>query len=101
MVIIEGIEGRQAEEGQERGYLRQGGEGGWPRYLLSHCRSSIQTVPLFQDNVLPEQKKTDQKSVDKTILAAIAKHPEKKYVNAYLGSRFSLAKNQYPHNMVF
>lgn len=54
-----------------------------------------------EDNVLPEQKKTDQKSVDKTILAAIAKHPEKKYVNAYLGSRFSLAKNQYPHNMTF
>jgi len=52
-------------------------------------------------NVLPEQKKTDQKTVDKTILAVIAKNPEKKYVSAYLGSRFSLGKNQYPHNMTF
>jgi len=54
-----------------------------------------------EDNVLPEQKKVDQKTLDKTILAAIAKHPEKKFVCAYLGSRFSLGKNQYPHNMIF
>jgi len=54
-----------------------------------------------EEKVLPEQKKKDQKQVDAHILAAIAKHPEKKYMCAYLGSRFCLGKNQYPHKMCF
>ena len=48
-----------------------------------------------------EQRKTDQKSIDTALLQAIRGHPEKKFLFGYLGSRFSLGKNQYPHNMVF
>ncbi|EPB78255.1 ribosomal protein L6e, partial [Ancylostoma ceylanicum] len=48
-----------------------------------------------------DQRKTDQKAIDKPILAAIKKHPEHKFLFGYLGSRFMLAKRQYPHNMVF
>lgn len=48
-----------------------------------------------------DQRKSDQKSVDSAILQAIRGHKEKKFLFGYLGSRFSLAKNQYPHNLVF
>ncbi|VDP12955.1 unnamed protein product [Heligmosomoides polygyrus] len=48
-----------------------------------------------------EQRKADQKAIDKPILAAIKKHPEHKFLSGYLGSRFMLNKRQYPHNMVF
>uniref|UniRef100_A0A915DYE9 60S ribosomal protein L6 n=1 Tax=Ditylenchus dipsaci TaxID=166011 RepID=A0A915DYE9_9BILA len=37
-----------------------------------------------------EQRKSDQKQVDSTILAAISKHSDKKFLFGYLGSRFSL-----------
>uniref|UniRef100_A0A1I7XSA9 Large ribosomal subunit protein eL6 n=1 Tax=Heterorhabditis bacteriophora TaxID=37862 RepID=A0A1I7XSA9_HETBA len=48
-----------------------------------------------------EQRKADQKAIDKTILSSIKKHPEHKFLFGYLGSRFSLGKNQCPHNMIF
>ncbi|KHN77073.1 60S ribosomal protein L6 [Toxocara canis] len=48
-----------------------------------------------------EQRKADQKVVDTPILAAIKKHPEHKFLFGYMGSRFALGKNQYPHEMVF
>nr|CDJ82021.1 Ribosomal protein L6E domain containing protein [Haemonchus contortus] len=48
-----------------------------------------------------EQRKTDQKAIDKPILAAIKKNPDHKFLFGYLGSRFMLGKRQYPHNMVF
>uniref|UniRef100_F1LBZ4 Large ribosomal subunit protein eL6 n=1 Tax=Ascaris suum TaxID=6253 RepID=F1LBZ4_ASCSU len=48
-----------------------------------------------------EQRKADQKEVDTPILAAIKKHPEHKFLFGYMGSRFALGKNQYPHEMVF
>lgn len=48
-----------------------------------------------------EQRKTDQKSVDAALLAAIRAHPERKFLFGYLGSRFALAKGQYPHKMIF
>uniref|UniRef100_A0A0K0CZP8 Large ribosomal subunit protein eL6 n=1 Tax=Angiostrongylus cantonensis TaxID=6313 RepID=A0A0K0CZP8_ANGCA len=48
-----------------------------------------------------EQRKTDQKAIDKPILEAIKKHPEHKFLFGYLGSRFMLGKRDYPHNMVF
>ena len=48
-----------------------------------------------------DQRKSDQKSVDTAIIQAIRAHKEKKFLFGYLGSRFSLGKNQYPHNLVF
>uniref|UniRef100_A0A915D985 Large ribosomal subunit protein eL6 n=1 Tax=Ditylenchus dipsaci TaxID=166011 RepID=A0A915D985_9BILA len=48
-----------------------------------------------------EQRKSDQKQVDSTILTAISKHSDKKFLFGYLGSRFSLGKNDHPHNMSF
>ncbi|KAK6036722.1 ribosomal protein L6e, partial [Cooperia oncophora] len=48
-----------------------------------------------------EQRKTDQKAIDKPILAVIKKNSEHKALFGYLGSRFMLGKRQYPHKMVF
>ncbi|RCN40084.1 ribosomal protein L6e [Ancylostoma caninum] len=56
---------------------------------------------IFAAGKVTDQRKTDQKAIDKPILAAIKKHPEHKFLFGYLGSRFMLAKRQYPHNMVF
>ncbi|TKR68424.1 hypothetical protein L596_024413 [Steinernema carpocapsae] len=50
---------------------------------------------------LSEQRKQDQKSVDTALLDAIKAHPERKAVVGYLKTKFGLAKNQYPHNMIF
>ncbi|VDM95209.1 unnamed protein product [Thelazia callipaeda] len=48
-----------------------------------------------------DQRKADQKSVDNAILEAIRKSPDKKYLFGYLGSKFALGKNQFPHQMLF
>ncbi|KJH42287.1 ribosomal protein L6e [Dictyocaulus viviparus] len=48
-----------------------------------------------------EQRKADQKVVDKPILDTIKKHPEHKFLFGYLGSRFMLGKGDYPHKMIF
>ncbi|KAL4003087.1 Ribosomal protein L6e family protein [Acanthocheilonema viteae] len=48
-----------------------------------------------------DQRKADQKTVDSVILEVIREHPEKKYLFGYLGSRFALGKNQFPHQMLF
>jgi ribosomal protein L14E/L6E/L27E len=47
-----------------------------------------------------EQRKTDQAAVDKSILAAIKKNPERKFINGYLGSNFGLANNKNHQNIV-
>jgi len=51
--------------------------------------------------VLSDQRKKDQSEVDKQLLAVVKAHPEKKYLFGYLGSTWSLRKNEYPHAMVF
>jgi|UniRef100_A0A914PND6 large subunit ribosomal protein L6e len=48
-----------------------------------------------------DDRKKDQKNVDTAILQAIRAHKEKKFLFGYLGSRFTLGKNQHPHNLVF
>jgi len=48
-----------------------------------------------------DQRKSDQKQVDAAVLSVIRSHPEKKFLFGYLGSRFSLTKNQHPHKLVF
>lgn len=50
---------------------------------------------------MSDQRKEDQKAVDSVVLEVIRKHPEKKYLFGYLGSRFALGKNQFPHQMLF
>jgi len=51
--------------------------------------------------VVSDQRKADQKTVDAPILAAIRKQADRKMIYGYLGSRFSLGKNQHPHKLVF
>ena len=48
-----------------------------------------------------EQRKTDQKLVDKLVINAIKKTSDKKMLFAYLSSMFGLRSSQYPHRMKF
>ncbi|VDP86133.1 unnamed protein product [Echinostoma caproni] len=48
-----------------------------------------------------DERKEDQKIVDKQVTAAIKNHPESKLLHAYLRSLFSLGKRDYPHRMIF
>lgn len=48
-----------------------------------------------------EQRKADQKDMDKQMLGLIRKHPEKKMLMSYLGSYFQLRNRMYPHKMKF
>nr|WOS60122.1 ribosomal protein L6 [Mylabris sibirica] len=48
-----------------------------------------------------EQRKIDQKIVDKQIMGAIRKHPDSKVLLAYLSAMFGLRSSQYPHRLVF
>ena len=48
-----------------------------------------------------DQRKADQKIVDKQVLEAIKKNPDKKVLYAYLSSMFGLRSSQYPHRMKF
>uniref|UniRef100_A0A0R3RY60 Large ribosomal subunit protein eL6 n=1 Tax=Elaeophora elaphi TaxID=1147741 RepID=A0A0R3RY60_9BILA len=58
-------------------------------------------APGAAEYTVSDQRKADQKAVDSVVLEVIRKHPEKKYLFGYLGSRFSLGKNQFPHKMLF
>ncbi|KAH1237263.1 60S ribosomal protein L6 [Glycine max] len=51
-----------------------------------------------EKNVLPQEKKDDQKTVDTALLKAIESVPELK---SYLGARFSLKAGVKPHELVF
>ncbi|KAK7073071.1 60S ribosomal protein L6 [Halocaridina rubra] len=48
-----------------------------------------------------EQRKKDQLHVDKQIIAAIRKRPDKKYMFGYIGTNWALRSNMYPHLMKF
>ncbi|KAJ8683395.1 hypothetical protein QAD02_019187 [Eretmocerus hayati] len=48
-----------------------------------------------------DQKKSDQKAIDKLVIAAIKKNADKKMLFAYLASMFGLRSSQYPHRMKF
>ena len=50
---------------------------------------------------MSDERKEDQKTVDKQILEVISQHPDKKLMLGYLGAMFSLHNKQYPHKMVF
>lgn len=65
--------------------------------FIIHFYKPVLTV-LVQ---VTEQRKTDQKAVDKSILDVIRKDKDRKMLFGYLGSRFSLGKGQHPHNLVF
>ncbi|CAL0319650.1 unnamed protein product [Lupinus luteus] len=51
-----------------------------------------------EKNVLPQEKKDAQKTVDSALLLAIQKVPDLK---TYLGARFSLKSGQKPHELLF
>ncbi|KOM42870.1 hypothetical protein LR48_Vigan05g047400 [Vigna angularis] len=51
-----------------------------------------------EKNVLPQEKKDDQKTVDTALLKAIESVPDLK---SYLGARFSLKAGMKPHELVF
>ncbi|KAK7323260.1 hypothetical protein VNO77_26725 [Canavalia gladiata] len=51
-----------------------------------------------EKNVLPQEKKDDQKTVDTALLKAIESVPDLK---SYLGARFSLKAGVKPHELVF
>ncbi|XP_026277234.1 60S ribosomal protein L6 [Frankliniella occidentalis] len=48
-----------------------------------------------------EERKKDQAEVDKQLIEAIRKNPEKKTMFAYLKSMFGLRSSQYPHRIKF
>jgi len=50
---------------------------------------------------LTSKRKEDQVTVDKQVLEAIKKHPEKEFLVPYLASHFYLKNKQYPHKMKF
>ncbi|XP_057416929.1 60S ribosomal protein L6-like [Lotus japonicus] len=51
-----------------------------------------------EKNVLPQEKKDDQKTVDSALLTAIESVPDLK---SYLGARFSLKSGMKPHELKF
>ncbi|KAG8035337.1 hypothetical protein G9C98_006783 [Cotesia typhae] len=48
-----------------------------------------------------DERKADQKVVDKMVIGAIKAHPEKKMLFTYLSAMFGLRSSQYPHRMNF
>lgn len=48
-----------------------------------------------------DQRKADQKVVDKLLIDAIKKHDDKKLLFTYLSAMFGLRSSQYPHRMKF
>ncbi|ERL83321.1 60S ribosomal protein L6-like [Dendroctonus ponderosae] len=48
-----------------------------------------------------EERKVDQKAVDKQVLEGIKKHPDRKILLAYLYASFGLRSSQFPHRMQF
>lgn len=55
----------------------------------------------FQTYSVSDQRKSDQKSVDASIVAAIKKAPDAKLLRQYLTAKFCLGKGDLPHKMVF
>merc|ERR1712107_770516 len=47
------------------------------------------------------ERKSDQATVDKQVMAALAKNEEGKSLKKYLKASFSLRKGQFPHKMAF
>lgn len=48
-----------------------------------------------------DQRKADQKTVDKHIIEAIKKNQDKKLLFTYLSAMFGLRSSQYPHRLKF
>ena len=48
-----------------------------------------------------DQRKTDQKLVDKYVISAIKRNKEKKMLFTYLSAMFGLRSSQYPHRLKF
>lgn len=48
-----------------------------------------------------DQRKLDQKTLDKFIIEKIKTHPDKKLLFTYLSAMFGLRSSQYPHRLKF
>lgn len=48
-----------------------------------------------------DQRKADQKSVDASLVAAIKKSKDAKFLKAYLATPFSIGKADRPHQLIF
>merc|ERR1719443_1499978 len=51
--------------------------------------------------IVSEQRKKDQVEVDRQLIGAIKKNPEKKLLCQYLASSFSIRKGMFPHKLNF
>ncbi|XP_067130279.1 large ribosomal subunit protein eL6 [Centruroides vittatus] len=54
-----------------------------------------------EEYTVNEKRKKDQIEVDRQLIEAIKKHPEKKMMFSYLASVFQLRNKMYPHRMKF
>ena len=74
-------------------------------YFKKKTEKKSENTSIFasgkSEYTVTDQRKSDQKSVDSTLLGVIRAHPDRKYLFGYLGSRFALAKGQFPHKLVF
>ncbi|KAJ0514185.1 putative 60S ribosomal protein L6E [Helianthus annuus] len=69
------------------------------RMVLAHSYQVNNALLIYQEkNVLPQDKKDDQKSVDAALIKSIEAVPDLK---SYLGARFSLKAGMKPHELVF
>ncbi|KAK9874427.1 hypothetical protein WA026_002771 [Henosepilachna vigintioctopunctata] len=68
-------------------------------------RSKKEEGDIFQTKKegykVSDQRKADQKVVDKLVHEAIRKHPDRKVLLAYLSAMFGLKSSQYPHRLQF
>lgn len=72
-------------------------------YFAQSKSNGTKSEEKFFDNerkaaVVSDQRKADQKSVDAALLKIVAKEP---MLKQYLNAKFSLTKNDRPHNMKF
>ncbi|XP_023218578.1 60S ribosomal protein L6-like [Centruroides sculpturatus] len=58
-------------------------------------------VRWSKEYTVNEKRKKDQIEVDRQLIEAIKKHPEKKMMFSYLASVFQLRNKMYPHRMKF
>lgn len=59
------------------------------------------TLLHLQKFVVTPERKEDQLTVDKQVIAAIKQREDKKLLFGYLKSDFSLKNHQFPHKMIF
>ena len=72
-------------------------------YFAQATSNSVKSEDKFFDNerkaaIVSDQRKADQKAVDDGLMKVVTKEP---MLKQYLNAKFSLTKNDRPHNMKF